>query len=169
LRIKELFDKFEAQLYGRVGAGAEGHAGVYLDRYVRCIRRLHPGQNDDEFFPDWDGMVVDFPGFHPILVGERGEDRGGQGLDHAEVEKRFFQFLARLVQFFVCRQVGAHGHRSDRRAFVFGVVKAHGLLGRHAVGGKARQHVGHCLGQFAVHGEGDFEPVHDRFPHKSGK
>lgn len=99
------------------------------------------------------------PGFHPVPVWDRREDRRGQRLDHAQIVERLFQLLARLFEFFVGRQIGTDGDRSDRRAFIFVVREVHGLFGGHAIGCKARQHVCDSFSQFAVNGQGNFEPI----------
>ena len=139
-------------------SGAERHARVNLDRNAFLIRRFQPGRDNDQALANRDGLVVLFPGLHPILVSNRLEDRSGQGLDHTQVIERLLQFMARFFGFFVHGQIGAHAHRSAGSAFVLIVAVSYPAFHGHAARREARQHLGHGFGQFAVHSEGDFEP-----------
>ena len=100
------------------------------------------------------------PGFHPVLVGYLFVGGFGQRLDPAQVVERLLEFLAFLFDPVVHLQVGADRDRSGGRAGVLFVIVFHTLFHHHAAVGKTSQHVGHRLGQLAVHDQRYFKPVH---------
>ena len=104
-------------------------------------------------------MVLRFPQFGPIGVGNGREHRSRQGADHAEVEQILFDFLAGRFERLIGGDEGAHAQRPDGSAFVVGVNFDSGGFNGHALMGVAGQHVGDGFGQFTVEGEGDFEPI----------
>ncbi len=73
-------------------------------------------------------------------------------MDHPQIEQGFLQFLTRLFKLLIHFKVRAHGDGAGRGPGIFGIVVFHALLGHHAVGRKACEHIGHRLRQFAVHG-----------------
>ena len=68
-----------------MSAGAESHTGIDPDRDTAWVRRLHPGRDDDQALADADRLVVLFPGFHPVLVGDVFVGGFGQRLDPTQI------------------------------------------------------------------------------------